>query len=239
MTKLPFGPIKLYTSGICPFAQRTTIALHELGLIHNIDAGVHRDGDVDIVEIDLSNKPDWYKTVNPRGKVPALEITHTTDGKKEVLVESALIAEFLLQSSNHPALLYSDPIKRYRAGIVIDAISNQYIGAFYGLLKEKVADNQPAAAAKLLDAIRAVQDTLVSSEGPYALGAEFSIADIISAPFLARLSVNEHYRGFTIPKTDEFKRFHQWFDALRARPSIKDTTATKERLVAAYRAYAE
>ncbi|ORZ40462.1 glutathione S-transferase [Catenaria anguillulae PL171] len=239
-SNLAFTPAKFYTAKICPFAQRASIALHELGLIDAITPGTYANGAVELVEIDLKNKPEWYPKVNPRGKVPALEITHPgPDGKKEVLIESALIAEFLLQANNSPLALGgpANAVKRYKAGLVVDAVSNGFTGAFYALLREKDAEKHAELSAKLLEAIKAVQAQL-APEGPYALGHEFSIADILVAPFFARLVVNEHYRGFKVPNTDEFARFNQYIEALRKRESIKATTAEAEYLINGYKGYA-
>ncbi|KAI9220616.1 hypothetical protein BC828DRAFT_383078 [Blastocladiella britannica] len=52
------------------------------------------------------------------------------------------------------------------------------------------------------------------------------------------MPLNEHYRGFTVPQTEEFARFNQWRAALLERPSVKDTTASVDYLIAAYRSWA-
>ncbi|KAI9311862.1 glutathione S-transferase, partial [Dichotomocladium elegans] len=48
--------ITLYTSHLCPYAQRVAIALMETGIPH------------ESVEIDLQNKPSWYDKINPELK---------------------------------------------------------------------------------------------------------------------------------------------------------------------------
>lgn len=47
LTSLAGNKLVLYTARICPYAQRTAIALHEVG------------ADYESVEIDLQNKPSW------------------------------------------------------------------------------------------------------------------------------------------------------------------------------------
>jgi glutathione S-transferase len=69
--------ITFYTSKICPYAQRAAIALKEVG------------AEYERVEIDLFNKPSWYKDINPDQKVPALN----TEGQN--VAESLVIIEYI------------------------------------------------------------------------------------------------------------------------------------------------
>lgn len=69
--------ITFYNALICPYAQRAAIALKEVG------------ADYETINIDLQNKPDWYKDVNPELKVPAL----TVEGQN--LAESLVIIEYI------------------------------------------------------------------------------------------------------------------------------------------------
>lgn len=69
--------ITFYTNGACPYAQRAAIALKEVG------------AEYEPVEIDLQNKPSWYKDINPELKVPALN----TEGQN--VAESLVIIEYI------------------------------------------------------------------------------------------------------------------------------------------------
>ncbi len=51
----------LYVHTLCPYAERAFLAL--------LEKGTH----FTLVHIDLSSKPSWYRQVNPRGLVPAVE----------------------------------------------------------------------------------------------------------------------------------------------------------------------
>eukprot|EP00565_Helicotheca_tamesis_P004198 CAMPEP_0185738016 /NCGR_PEP_ID=MMETSP1171-20130828/31843_1 /TAXON_ID=374046 /ORGANISM="Helicotheca tamensis, Strain CCMP826" /LENGTH=146 /DNA_ID=CAMNT_0028409103 /DNA_START=33 /DNA_END=470 /DNA_ORIENTATION=+ len=66
--------------GMCPYAARTLIVLHELGL------------PFDTVEVSGRPKPDWYLEINPRGKVPALRIPSDDN---TIVYESAICDEYL------------------------------------------------------------------------------------------------------------------------------------------------
>lgn len=63
---------------LCPYVQRSVIALKELGV------------DYQRIDIDLADPPEWFREISPLGKVPLLIVDDDT-----VLFESAVIAEFI------------------------------------------------------------------------------------------------------------------------------------------------
>lgn len=69
--------LTFYTSIACPYAHRVATVLKEV------------DAEYEAVEIDLANKPSWFKDVNPDTKVPALK------AGGQVITESQIIAEYL------------------------------------------------------------------------------------------------------------------------------------------------
>ncbi|KAI9176097.1 hypothetical protein H9P43_006462 [Blastocladiella emersonii ATCC 22665] len=230
---MQYAPIRLFISRMCPYAQRTTLALAEAKAITGVTSGVYSSGALELVEINLRAKPEWYlRGVNPSGKVPAMEITHANGGK-EVLVESLPIARFILELLDAPQLTGLTPLERYRAAIFVDVVNAAFVPAFYALLREKNAEMQPAAAKKLLEAVAKVSAAL-HPQGPYATGEQFNWADIASASFMVRLNVLEHYRGFTVPDAPEYAAFHRYAAALKAHPSVAMTTASLDELVAFY-----
>ena len=69
--------IEIISSATCPFAQRTRMVLLE----KNINFA--------LIEIDLEDKPDWFKEISPYGKVPVLKhdgnicLLYTSDAADE------------------------------------------------------------------------------------------------------------------------------------------------------------
>ena len=53
--------IELISFKICPFVQRSVIALKE------------KQVDFKVTYIDLANPPEWFSEVSPLGKVPVLK----------------------------------------------------------------------------------------------------------------------------------------------------------------------
>lgn len=82
----------------CPYCARVRIALAEKGIDH------------DVTQVDLSDRPQWLRELNPPyGRVPVL------DG----LPESGVIMELLEELHPEPALLPADPAARARARVQV------------------------------------------------------------------------------------------------------------------------
>jgi glutaredoxin len=90
--------MKLIDALRCPYCARVRIALAEKGIDH------------DVVQVDLSDRPQWLRELNPpHGRVPVL------DG----LPESEVIMELLEELHPEPALLPADPAARARARVQV------------------------------------------------------------------------------------------------------------------------
>ena len=88
--------IELISFKLCPFVQRSVIALLE------------KDIPFEITYIELDNKPDWFLEISPLGKVPVLRV----DDDK-ILFESAVINEYL-DEVTPPSLHPEDPFEKAR-----------------------------------------------------------------------------------------------------------------------------
>jgi glutathione S-transferase len=50
--------------------------------------------------------------------------------------------------------------------------------------------------------------------GPYFLGNDEKICDIIMAPWFERMTVLVHYRGFVVPEGEDFENWHEWYNSV-------------------------
>src|SRR3954464_14646367 len=73
--------LKLISHKLCPYVQRAVISLTEKGV------------PFERIDVDLSNKPDWFLKISPLGKVPVL-LVKTVDGEV-ALFESNVICEYI------------------------------------------------------------------------------------------------------------------------------------------------
>ena len=107
--------ITLYTNHMCPYAHRAHITLEELKLPY------------EEVIIDLETpRPQWYLDINPRGLVPSIKYTVPGVYDEEILTESAIVSQFLVDS--FPGHLMPPtrggtpdaPMKRARSNFFVD-----------------------------------------------------------------------------------------------------------------------
>lgn len=213
--------IDFITAEVCPFAQRTHLALMEKGL------------DYDHREVDLSNKPAWFEDVSPYSKVPVLR------RGDDVVYESAIINEFIEDTWPEPALLPADPPGRARARIWIDFANTRFVPAFYKVLLERDADKRRDIADKLTADLRFMETEGMARLGadPYWLGREVSLVDLTFYPHFERFAALEHYRGIGIP--DDCPRLKAWLAAMRGRDSVKATAHSDAYYIDSYAKYAD
>jgi len=181
--------ITLYNAARCPYAARARIVLAEKGL------------EVEIVEIDLSDRPAWLYEKNPAGRVPVVE----EDGGLP-LPESTVIMEFLEERYPEPSLLPLDPADRAAVRCLIfrdDELTDPYYAFRRG---EEGAREELDAALARLDAMLA--------ERPYLGGTEYSLADIAYVPWLLRA------RDMLGVELDAFPALADWLGRLEERPAI-------------------
>ena len=91
--------LTLVSHKLCPYVQRSVIALRELGLEYRR------------IDVDLGNPPDWFRRISPLGKVPLLRVP--TPKGEAVIFESAVIVEYLEETAPKP-LHPGDPLERAR-----------------------------------------------------------------------------------------------------------------------------
>jgi RNA polymerase-associated protein len=165
----------LYSGTTCPYSHRCRIVLFEKGM------------DFQVIDVDLTNKPEDLAVINPYNRVPVLV------ERDLVLYEANIINEYIDERFPHPQLMPADPVMRARARLFLHNFEDQ--------LFDHIADIE-SGNDKLADKARAiVRDNLVQivpifGRQEYLLGDEFSMLDVAIAPLLWRLG---HYH-IELPK---------------------------------------
>ncbi|PWA01790.1 hypothetical protein BB558_002089 [Smittium angustum] len=209
--------LTVYVSRICPYANRVILSLHEAG------------ADFEEILIDLNNKPEWYKEVNPALQVPALRLTN---GK--ILVESTQVAEFVADSYPEANLLPKDPFERYQVRMFLEFYNSKVSPYFIQLVRLYKQPRDESAidqkVSELTQNLRELNRRLKehSSEGPYFDGSHFGFADIISFPFYERLDITFEMLGRSIDNIEGLDRVYEWARAIRGRESYKTGIAPRQ-----------
>jgi glutathione S-transferase len=75
--------------------------------------------------------------------------------------------------------------------------------------------------------------------GPFFLGNELSLIDLIIAPWAVRLWVFDHFKGgLQLPKVEWVTRWEKWLNAVQERESVINTTSDKQHYLPIYERYA-
>jgi len=181
--------ITLYDAARCPYCARVRIVLAEKGV------------EVETVEIDLQNRPEWLYGKNVTGRVPVVE---EDDGPP--LPESVVIMEFLEDRYPEPPLLPRDPVDRAFVRLLVFR-DHDFTDPYYAFRR-----GEDGADERFLSAI--AQLNVALSERPYLGGAEYGLADIAYVPWVLRA------RDMLGVEIGPFPALRDWLARLEERPAI-------------------
>lgn len=194
--------LTLISHHLCPYVQRAVIALSEKSVAF------------ERIDIDLSNKPDWFLAISPLAKTPVLKVGEAA------LFESAPILEYLEDTQQNP-LHPADALERarHRGWMEFGSSVLNDIAGFY---------NAPDAAAFTAKAnalsIKFAQLERRLETGPFFSGGTFSLVDAVFGPVFRYFDVFDTIGDFGVlggkPKVAA------WRQALAERPSVKQAVAS-------------
>ncbi|KAJ8978949.1 hypothetical protein NQ317_009345 [Molorchus minor] len=136
----------------------------------------------DVVNINLSNKPDWLYDKNPLGKIPALEV-ETGD----VLYESLIIADYLDERYHQHLLHPKDPLQKAKDKLLIEQF-NRVINTMYRVMMNvgRISlDDDEAISSGLTTFER----ELSNRKGPFFAGNRPGMLDYMIWPWCERADI--------------------------------------------------
>lgn len=197
-------------------------------------------------------KPAWFTEVYQKaagaaagsdGKVPVL-VEGEYEAPSLILAESSIIAEYVAEKFGPGAaaaqggLLPATPLERAETALFLSQTLGSYISAFYGLMMAQEVEAQAKQKAALLAACASVSEVYGRRGGPYLLGERVTLGDVNFWPFVERLSVNAHYRGFEVPDEPAYANFHRFAKAMREREAVKRCAVDVSVFIEGYAGYA-
>lgn len=193
--------LTLVSHALCPYVQRAAIVLAEKGA-----AFERRD-------VDLSNKPGWFRAVSPLGKTPVLLVGDTP------VFESAVICDYL-DETLAPPLHPADALERarHRGYVEFGSALLNAIAAFYNAADSEALHARHAGIVHHLATVDAAL-----GDGPWFAGARFSIVDAVFGPVFRYFDVIEAHTDFVF--TAGLPKLHAWRQRLAARASVRDAVA--------------
>jgi len=189
--------LTLISHKLCPYVQRAAIVLAEKGIAF------------ERIDVDLSNKPDWFLRISPLGKTPVLLV----DG--EPIFESAVICEYL-EDTTLPRLHPANALQRarHRAWMEFGSAVLNTIAGFYNAPDDQALHGK---AAELRGRFEQIEAAL--GAGPYFAGASFSVVDAVFGSIFRYFDVFDGIADFRIFKATP--RVNAWRAALAARPAVR------------------
>ncbi|KAI1100894.1 putative glutathione-S-transferase theta, GST [Jackrogersella minutella] len=233
-------PLKLFAGWFCPFVQRVWITLEEKRIPYQY------------VEINPYRKGPELLRANPRGLVPTLLVA---PGK--ALYESTVLCEYL--EDHYPDCaprilpeIGKDDYARAKARIWTDYVTSRVVPAYYRLLQfqpsrhadgeKRIEELRRELRGNLLEFAREMDP-----RGPFFLGPDLGLVDIVIVPWAVRLWVFEEFKGgLHIPEpgqggSDEetWARWRKWLEAVSSRESVDKTTSDFRHYLPIYKRYAD
>jgi glutathione S-transferase len=202
--------LKLVSFDLCPYVQRASIALAE------------KNAPFERINIDLANKPDWFRKISPLGKVPLLMVDDA------VLFESSVIVEYL-DETVEPRLHPADPLTRARHRAWME-FGSSILGNIWTIETTHDEAAYEQAVAQVDEKFARLEGVL--GEGPFFSGEAFSVVDTVFAPVFRYFDGFE--RRIDLAVFDGKPKLMAWRKALAARKSVKEAVVPDyaERLLA-------
>lgn len=206
------GKLRLYSMRFCPFAQRAHLILDAKGIPH------------DVIYINLIAKPEWYLTMNPLGKVPALEITPDT-----FIYESLVVSEYLDEKYPDIPILPKDPLARAKDKILVERF-NAVIGPMYKLyLSPTGPEGAPGALAEFVTGLDIFEQELKQRSSQYFAGKKPGFVDYMIWPWCERADMLRVLGGDKyVLDEDRFKLLLAWRELMTHDAAVKKTYISAE-----------
>ncbi|KAH8651951.1 glutathione S-transferase [Tricladium varicosporioides] len=208
-------PIVLYSYPSGPNPWKVAILLQELGLPYETKS---------LEFVDMKKEP--YVSLNPNGRVPAIQDPNTN----VTLAESGAILQYLIETYDKDAKLHYTTIPEKYAEYQWLHFQMSGQGPYFGQkawFSNYHAEKLPSAEARYANEISRVlgviEAHLTKKKTEYLVGNKASYADLAWVTWNSLL-------GWLVPDLDvkkEFPKFAEWNDKLVARPAVAKVLAEK------------
>ena len=162
----------------CPYAQRGHLTLNAKNIPYHT------------ININLTDKPEWYQEVSPLGKVPSLELVNEPGTPS--LIESMVIMEYLDEKYPQKPLFPKDPLAKAQDKIWIERF-NQVTAAFYRIATKPQEADQ--ALKDLSVALDLFENELKRRGTPLFGGEASNVLDYAIWPWFERTELVKKWVG--------------------------------------------
>ncbi|VEN48227.1 unnamed protein product [Callosobruchus maculatus] len=196
------GKLRLYSNRFCPYSQRIILVLDAKKIPY------------EVVNINLSNKPDWIYDKNPYGKIPTLELDNG-----DCLYESSIIADYLDEKYHQHPLHAKDPLQKAKDKILIEQF-NRIITTMYRVMMN--------VGRISLDDDEAISEGLTTFERelgrrgtPFYAGNKPGMLDFMIWPWCERADILKLFGNQHLLKREKYKKLMEWRRRMTEEPTVK------------------
>ncbi len=195
-----------YSDGASQYSHRVRIVLAEKGVT------------VDIVDVDVHDKPEDLADLNPYNSLPTLV------DRDLVLYEPNIMMEYLDERFPHPPLFPVYPVARAQSRLWMHRIDKDWAGLVDMLQAESASEKElDAARQELKENLVAIAP--IFAEKPYFMSDEFTIVDCCVLPILWRLPEV----GVKLPENKTTKPLIEYRERLFERDAVQDSLSELEK----------
>ena len=211
----------LYRAITCNFCHRSEIAFAAKGV------------EIDTVDIDLVDRPDWFLTKASGGSVPLLEWGDLA------IHPSHVINEWIDERWPSPPLFPADPMERAAARMWIEWWTDGPCPAYERRLMNVRPERDAPLTTALVDHLIEMERRLAARgyDDGYWSGEAIGVVDATAAPMFVRFAGLRHFHGFDVP--EELHRVRAWRDVLVNDPFVVQTSPDEAELLDSYASYLE
>lgn len=200
----------------CPYCHKVWLTLEEKRIPYRVE------------KVPMScygKKPAEFSRMQPSGQIPVAII----DG--EVFRQSNDIIFHLEENFEGHPLVPDDDLLRSNVNQLL-RLEREFFGAWLGWLTARGGPGSGGRRVAFENSLQRVEEALgaTAEQGPYFLGAEVSLVDIMFAPFLERAAASlVYFKGFTFRGAEDsvaredYPNVNKWFDAMESRPAYQGT----------------
>lgn len=128
--------------------------------------------------------PQWLLDVSPEGKLPVMK------DEDKLIADSTKIIEHLEATFGQKEPSLNPP----EAKEWVDYLHREFFPIFAKNMMGTAPPVQKEFRPKLIEALKKLNQAIGKNGGPYFLGKEYSMVDIVYTPIVARFPLLQHFR---------------------------------------------
>eukprot|EP00466_Bigelowiella_natans_P021007 jgi/Bigna1/71920/fgenesh1_pg.17_\ len=185
----------------CPYCEKVWLLLEEKRIPYRIEF---------VPMSCYGRKPESFLKIQPSGGIPVAMV------QGRILPESNDILDEIERVYTEKPMIPLLDSEEGRAFQPMLRLERRLFSAWFGWLVAGFGESEFMSAADETEA------TLSKFEGPYFLGKELSLVDIMFAPFLERMAASlPYYKGLVFRGNPRWRNIERWFSAMEQRASFK------------------